>query len=454
MNWPTRLFAGVALAACAPGEERAPVASHQQAIYGGRPAPNDPAVFFLGTGCTASLIASRTLLTAAHCVDQVPAFASNALNSHEGIRWRVARAQSFTGLAGDWSPDLALVLLAEAPPVAPLRWQSTGPLPTVGTMVRHVGYGITETMSFGERRTVSLPIRGAGSPLSFGISLVTGENGVGICNGDSGGPALVTDAQGEKILGVHSYGFECGGESGSALIYPYRRFIETWLAQNEAASCERDTRCVSGCTPMDLDCVCGADGSCSASCPDGDDPDCPMTCRPDAVCTPLSQCPIDLDCLPLGTRCLRESQCASRLCLADPQNPTRYCSLACSAAAPCPAAFQCDLARGACIKSQKTTLPEGAACTPTEVCADGLRCAQLATPPARCLKSCASNLECPARTRCNFTASVCSPVPAITLDAGNEWSGPLAPITGCSATSGSLGLLGLVVLRCTRRRRR
>lgn len=422
-----------------------------QAIYGGRPAPDDHAVFFLSTGCTASLIAPRTLLTAAHCVDGRPSFATNALLAEEGTRWSVVRSQSFTGTPADWSPDLGLVLLAQAPPVTPLRWQATGPLPPVGTLVRHVGYGLTETGSVGERRTVELPITGAGAPRDFGISLITGGNGVSICNGDSGGPALVRDAMGEVILGVHSYGYVCGGASGSALVYPYRRFVEDWLAQYEPASCARDTRCVAGCTPADLDCTCGADGVCGATCVDGDDPDCPSVCRPDGVCAPLTQCPVDLDCLPLGTRCLREAQCASRLCLADPQNPTRYCSAPCSAQSPCPAEFQCEAARGVCLKRQRTVLPEGSACAPGDTCADGLRCAADGPPPARCLKACSSNLECLGATRCDFASGVCVAQQALRLDAGTSWTGPLADIGGCNASGAPAWLLG--VLLWWRRRR-
>lgn len=431
------------------------IAAQSQAIYGGRPAPDDHAVFYLSSGCTASLIAPRTLLTAAHCVDHGVDWASNAMVGMTGTRWRVQRVQWHSGTVGDWSPDLGLVLLEQAPPVTPLRWRATGPLPPVGTVIRHVGYGFTETRTIGERRTVELPITGAGAPASFGISLMTGGNGVSICNGDSGGPALIRDAQGELVLGVHSYGILCGSSSGSALIYPYHRFIETWLAQYETASCARDTRCVAGCTPADLDCTCGPDGQCSAVCVDGDDPDCPATCRIDSVCSPLGQCPIDLDCLPLGTSCLRENQCASRSCISDPQNATRYCSIACSASAPCPSAFQCD-ARGLCIKRQQELVAEGAVCAPTDRCEAGTKCAVAGTPLMRCTRACTSNLECLTGTSCDFSAGVCAPSPALVLDGGAEWSGPLAQV-GCNVTSGSgltFLLFALTALGRGRRRRR
>lgn len=444
----TAWLAVALLFGCSTGTE--PIATQRQAIYGGRPSPDDHAVFYLSSGCTAELIAPRTLLTAAHCVDQGVDWATNAMEGPTGMpRYGVVRVQWHSGIVGDWSPDLGLVLLDQAPPVTPLRWRATGPLPTVGTQVRHVGYGFTETRSIGQRRTVELPITGAGAPLSFGISLMTGGNGVSICNGDSGGPALVRDDQGELVLGVHSFGsVVCGNSSGSALIYPYHAFIETWLARFETASCARDTRCVSGCVPADLDCTCGSDGQCSAACVDGDDPDCPSTCRIDSVCSPLSQCPIDLDCLPLGTNCLRENQCASRSCISDSQNATRYCSIACSAAAPCPSAFQCD-ARGLCIKRQQEVVVEGAVCAATDRCEAGTRCAAVGSSVSRCTRACTSNLECLSGTTCDFSVGVCVPMPAIVLDGGASWSGPLAEV-GCSA-SGTSGLGALVLLLMLRR---
>lgn len=440
----------VLLASCS--TELASVESQSQAIYGGRPAPDDHAVFYLSSGCTASLIAPRTLLTAAHCVDRGVEWATNAMDGMTGTpRYRVLQVQWHSGTVGDWSPDLGLVLLEQAPPVTPLRWRATGPLPAVGTVVRHVGYGFTETRSIGQRRTVELPITGAGAPQSFGISLMTGGNGVSICNGDSGGPALVRDEQGELVLGVHSFGsVMCGSSSGSALLYPYHAFIETWLARFETASCARDTRCVSGCMPADLDCTCGLDGQCSAVCVDGDDPDCPSTCRIDSVCSPLGQCPIDLDCLPLGTSCLRENQCASRSCISDPQNATRYCSIACSAAAPCPSTFQCD-ARGLCIKRQQEVLVEGAVCTSTDRCEAGTTCASTGMSVMRCTRACTSTLECLAGTVCDFSTHVCAPSPPVVLDGGSSWSGPLAE-DGCSATGvQGLGALGLWLLGRRRR---
>jgi hypothetical protein len=259
--------------------------------------------------------------------------------------------------------------------------------------------------------------------------------GRGICNGDSGGPALIRDADGERIVAVHSYGYECGGLSGSALVFPYARFVSAWLAANEAPSCARDTRCVQGCSPADIDCVCGADGQCTAACVDGDDPDCPPGCRPDGVCQPATTCPVDLDCFPLGTRCLRETQCASRLCVADAQNPTRYCSVACDAGR-CPTGFQCDTARATCIKSQREVVPAGFPCTSGDLCADGYRCAAAMMGGApRCEKACVAGSECLAGFRCDFARGICVSRPPITLDAGLEWTEPLAP-QGCTSVPG------------------
>ncbi|MDX2015614.1 MAG: trypsin-like serine protease [Myxococcaceae bacterium] len=442
------LVVSVLAVACAPVDD---VATQRAAIYGGVSAVDDHAVFMLEPlRCSAALIAPRTLLTAAHCVDEPTRFATNAVDGVSGPLYPVVKVQSYTGVRGDWSPDLALVLLERAPPVTPLRWQATGPFPPIGAQLRHVGYGLTETGVSGQRRTVTVPIRGTGTPQGFGVSVMSGEGGRGICFGDSGGPALLRDDQGERVVAVHSYGYECGGLSGSALVYPYAAFVSRWLGENEQPSCARDTRCVPGCAPADLDCVCGPDGQCSAACTDGDDPDCPPGCRPDGVCQPVSVCPADLDCLPPGTRCLRELQCSSRLCVADAQNPTRYCSVPCEAGR-CPAGFQCDAARMVCIKSQRATVAPGFPCVAGDLCADGYRCAAPMGMTARCEKACVAGSECLAGFRCDFSLGVCTQRAPVTLDAGLEWTEPLAP-QGCGAAPA--GPLAWAIVAVARRWRR
>ncbi|MBL8923531.1 MAG: trypsin-like serine protease [Myxococcaceae bacterium] len=446
------------LAACAPPWELAP--QLRQSIIGGVPAPDDHAVFFIDNDagvCSATLIASRTLVTAAHCVEAVPMFAMNHARIDapgDGGMYTVVKRLTWAQATDGGSADLALLLLDRPPPATPKAWTWWGPPPAVMSGVRHVGYGRSEGGPAGERRSVTTTVSGAVVNRTQGMVLVSGDFGKGLCFGDSGGGAFMPTASGERLGAVHSFiTAECGaGVSSSVLLYPYRRFLEAWLAANEGPDCAREGRCVPGCVPEDPDCRCGADGVCQPFCAENDDPDCPNECRVDGVCQPRSMCPAgDGDCIPDGEACLSAGQCGGGSCITDPQNPTRYCSQACSPAVPCPDFMTCDGARALCILKQLPIVGEGADCGPLVKCAQGTACTVLGAA-RRCLRTCTSQANCLAGTRCQFGAtSVCVPLSPIALDAGATWEGPLAPV-GCSH-GGGLAFTLAVVLWPRRKRR-
>lgn len=69
------IIVGLLLAACS--DDRS-AGARRDAIVGGEPAPTETQVFFLDSDagvCSATLIAPRTLVTAAHCVGSAPLFA-------------------------------------------------------------------------------------------------------------------------------------------------------------------------------------------------------------------------------------------------------------------------------------------------------------------------------------------------------------------------------------------
>jgi hypothetical protein len=455
------LITVLALASCS--EPLEPSARHRDAIFGGQPAPDDVTVFFIDNDagvCSATLIAPRTLLTAAHCVqDRVPMFALNHERidvPRDGGMYTVVKRVTYSQATDGGTADLALLLLDRPPPVTPKPWAWWGPPPPEKSPVRHVGYGRTETGSTGVRTSVATTTSGAVENRSSGMVLVSGDFGKGLCFGDSGGAALGPTDAGERLIAVHSFiATTCGeGVSASVMVFPYRRFIEGWLAANEPADCARDGRCVAACTPEDPDCRCGGDGVCRAECPENDDPDCAGECRVDGVCSPRTLCPMgDGDCILEGNACLSAGQCAGRQCVNDPQNAQRYCSQSCGPMQPCPETMTCESARSVCVLKQLPLVAEGAVCGPLLKCAAGTACTDLGTE-RRCLRTCTSQANCLEGMRCRFgTVSVCVPRSALTLDAGTSWEGPLAPV-GCASAPGPMLLALLLTLRRDRARRR
>ncbi len=404
-------------------------ARSREAIVGGTPTTGDENVYLLmirgnngqGSLCTATLIAPRTLLTAAHCADPailgataVTILASNVSTQSE-VRYGVntVRVQE-TRIHPRWAPaigltgDLALLLLETPQAVAPKPWNAESLDGLGGAPVRALGYGtIGSSLGSGIKRTVDLTIRQLSADLiSLGNSIDKG-----ICHGDSGGPTFHTFADGvERVVGVHSFTrTEACVDGADTRVDAYAPFILQWLADRE------------------------------------------NECATNGVCA-VGACPApDLDCVAEGGACTGVFQCQGRECVADPQHREPYCARSCHTDPDCRPGFTCDVARGLCQFVQLPEVRPGEPCTPEATfCTQGMVCDGASPGRASCRKPCTMTGQCPNPQRCQAGFSgrlVCTDPPPIVLPAASLEA---AAATGCSTGA---GLVPLVFLALLHRRR-
>ncbi|MFO0611951.1 MAG: trypsin-like serine protease [Polyangiaceae bacterium] len=267
--------------------------------------------------CSGTLVSPTVVVTAAHCIfpgigidppQVIEVFFGSDVNG-PGDFVSVVDGQYFATFNVN-SPsadnDVAVLRLSEVAPVAPIRM---GKAPSANKDVTLIGFGITSANGSGAgvKRVTDATVELL-APKTFQMQLLPG----GTCNGDSGGTALFTEADGlPSFVGIHTRS-DCANFMLDERVDKHvKDFIQPFIDAD--ATCAADFGCAKGCPAPDPDCPCAADGFCTAACttPD-DDPDCIDPCASNGVCDAACTA-TDPDC-PV---CEADGTC-NDACAADP----------------------------------------------------------------------------------------------------------------------------------------
>jgi secreted trypsin-like serine protease len=182
--------------------------------------------------CSGVVVAPRIVLTAAHCVYGLPddgdgvtvRFGPDA-NAPDGERDATAlRIHPDYGTQA--THDVALIDLVADAPVTPVPW-NTEPLELtlIGQPVTLVGYGQTgadDASGEHQRRETSVVLS------DLNATALRWQDGAhGICEGDSGGPAIMDLGGGDVVVGVLSEGDPACEQWGAAV---RTDAMDGWLA--------------------------------------------------------------------------------------------------------------------------------------------------------------------------------------------------------------------------------
>ncbi len=198
-----------------------------------------------GSACTGVAIAPDLVLTAAHCVMKGGKFRLASFESNRPmIRnvMSVAAHPQFT-LQED-APDVALIRLAPLPQgqLLPVAFSDRRAPITVGDRFIVAGFGISK---MGDRRSAgklrAATLMATGRPNTQLVSLIDpqtlGEKaGLGVCNGDSGGPVFEERDGRLTLIGIISWTGSNDGEPRCGFIsgvIPLPRYHH-WIVETAA----------------------------------------------------------------------------------------------------------------------------------------------------------------------------------------------------------------------------
>ena len=328
----------------------APAGAEIEAITMGTEISGDPAVVALvareapdRARCTATLVAPRVLLTAAHCeLESAPdaweAFFGTSLASG-GTRIPVLFALPHPGYDGDADDDLELVLLAEPAPAAPARLaaEGLGPAPLAA---RLVGFGFTAAdADDADRKREGLTSITEAQPRH----VVLGAAPSLPCSADSGGPLFVGAVGEERLIAVVSRGDpSCASLARATRVDVHLAdwiapTIEAWQegSRSEGEACLYDAQCTRGAcvTALDEPLVRYCGGPCA-----GDDAcEAPMRCT-DAGGERACRFPLPSPGA-FGAACSTDDACVRGECVES----EGYCSVRCAPSRDeCPSGGTCE----------------------------------------------------------------------------------------------------------------